>query len=81
MRIGSTAIEAIVRVAPSTASSPKVMPVAASATARGSSRKRLRKTSSRVAAITSSAAMSRPAMEPVIWPARSLITTGTPVIV
>ena len=81
MRIGSTAIEAIVSVAPSTASRPKVMPVAASATASGSRRKRLRNTSSRVAAITSSAAISRPAIEPVIWLARSLITTGTPVIV
>ena len=58
-----------------------MIPAAASAIASGSSRRRLRNTISSVAAITSSAAISSPAIEPVIWLARSLITTGTPVTV
>jgi ABC-type transporter Mla subunit MlaD len=60
---------------------PNVMPTAASATASGSSRNRLRKTISSAAAITSTAATSRPAIEPVISDARSLVTTGTPLTV
>ena len=43
-----------------------MIPAAASAIASGSSRRRLRKTISSVAAITSSAAISSPAIEPVI---------------
>ena len=58
-----------------------MIPTAASAIASGSSRSRLRNTSSSVAAITSSAAISSPAIEPVIVVARSLVTTGTPVTV
>ena len=57
------------------------MPVAASATISGSSRRRPRKTISSVSAIAMTAATSRPPIAPVIWPERSLSTTGKPVTV
>ena len=66
---------------PASDSAPNVIPAAASAIASGSSRSRLRNTISSVAAITSSAAISSPAIEPVICDARSLTTTGAPVTV
>ena len=81
MRIGSTAIEAIVSEPPNSDVAPNVIPTAASAIASGSSRSRLRNTSSSVIAITASAAPSSTAIDPVIVPARSLTTTGTPLTV
>ncbi len=74
-------MDASVSDAPSSDVKPNVIPTAASAIANGSKRSRLRKTTSSVAAITSSAAISRPEIEPVISEARSLVTTGTPVTV
>ncbi len=81
MRIGSTAIEAIVRLAPATVVSPNVIPAASSAMASGSRRSRLRNTIRSEAAMTSTAAISSLTIEPASEEARSLTTTGSPVTV
>jgi hypothetical protein len=76
--MGSTAIDAIVSDAPTSDTSPNVIPAAASAIASGNNRGRFRNTSSNTTPITKIAAASSPAIDPVIVDARSLVTTGTP---
>ena len=65
--------------APLNASAPKVMAVATSAIASGSSRGRRWKASASVATITSSAASNSSRSELVIAPVRSATITGSPV--
>ena len=79
MRIGSTAIEAIVKGAPTSAIPPKVSPAVARATPSGSSRARTRKTSARVAAMMSKAATSNTTIARLMLCVRSETTTGAPV--
>ncbi len=68
-------------VAPRTANSPNVIATDASAIASGSRRSLRRNTTSSVSAMATSAAISRPTIDPVISFARSLVTTGTPLTV
>jgi hypothetical protein len=79
MRTGRTAIVAIVSDAPTSASSPNVIPVAARATASGSSRIRTRNTAASTSAITSRAPTSRTPIPREIESVRSETTTGAPV--
>ena len=79
MRIGITAIEAMVSESPLTASTPKVRPVAARATRSGTSLRRERKTIPSVIAITRAAAMSRTRIDREMESVSSSIRTGTPV--
>ena len=81
MRIGRTAIDAIVSDAPASESAPNVSATATSARASGSSRGRTPKTSRSVAAMTISATASSVRSEPPIDAERSDTTTGAPVTV
>ena len=69
----------MVRLPPARESAPNVMAAAARASASGSSRRRVRNTSARVAAITSSAAPRSTKIECWTAVARPSVTTGTPV--
>ena len=79
MRTGSTAIAAMVSELPSSASTPKVIPVATTATASGARRTRARKTSGSTTAMTRSAPTSRTPIPREIESVRSATTAGAPV--